>query len=451
MNEVSPALSSYFQLLLSQKYTLDCRSVNIVVDNAHIPVHGCSSSSSTTMTSVTRSSATSLYPVDDEDVVADDKSTMDKDGDDDDMVSLHERMSRSLSDIPTVSFPPAFLLEDPHSSASSRWESFNAMTAASSDLSLAIPHRTRDLEDEVGEFEPENEPVHHHKSAEMMTESQLTPFLPPKRSCLRPTRSLDSTDRLLLRDRSWDTTSCSSHTCTGIRSSRARSTTRRVRWEHFVYSADDMADRKVEDKDWASSLRSFDLFHIECGPSIRQVVPGRMLESSLQFLRFRQPDSVQIDKDLGQKFHEERPIGDSPQTPLQRADGRDVLDNHSSKTDERSFVAAAKAPTPPKTMVKNRWTTLSPATIVAKPKRMAGSLSSTKTVEPSNDWTGYKLDALPHRISPRTLARLPLPLSLVSSTHETRKYSDEEMEDLFRSTGCILGITSGGSSTQHLV
>jgi hypothetical protein len=409
MNCISPALSAYFQLLLMTEMNVsDCSQFNIVVDNARIPSH-YSSSLSTTTTTATQSSATSTFAIhtDTDTVVADDnnESKVD-DGDNESPVSFHERMSRSVSDILSVSFPPAFLLEDPHSSASSRWESFNATTAASCDLSLAVPRRTRDYEDVLCvEVKAEKEPP--HKMAYMMVESQLIPPRPEKDSCLRPTRSMDSVKRLL-REHSIDTTRSGSDTPINTTPSTARLATRKAPWECI----DEILDRNVEVDSWAS-LRSFDLCHIQSRPHPELVIHRRMSKASLQFLSSLHRDQVESHINHVPEFHEEDPTADSL---LDRVDGPDCLDEI-VKEMEHGSLSATTFPKDPKSLVKYQFASSSPTTIAVKPE----SSSSTKAVEPSKDWIGFKVESLPHRISRRTLVRFPLPLSVVSSTHETTK------------------------------
>jgi hypothetical protein len=136
----SPALSTYFQALSQEMDIFKGSSVNIVVDNARIPIPLCS----TMETKEDVHTPTLSYHG---------ENKTDNEEELENTWQFHERMSRSLSDMPTVAFPPPFLMEDQHSSASSRWESFNS-SGASFDQSLVIPHRTRDqVEDSSTEVE----------------------------------------------------------------------------------------------------------------------------------------------------------------------------------------------------------------------------------------------------------------------------------------------------------
>jgi hypothetical protein len=410
MKGISPALSSYFQLLLKTEMDVsDCSQIKIVDDNARIPSHYSSSLSTTTPTA-TQSSATSTdaFHIDTDTVVADDdnESKVDE-GDNESPVSLHERLSRSVSDILSVSFPPAFLLEDPHSSASSRWESFNATTAASCDLSLAVPRRTRDYEDELRvAVKVKAEKEAPHKMAYVVVESQLVPTRPGKDSCLRPTRSVDSVKRLV-REHSIDTTSSNTPINT-TPSFTARLATRKAHWECI----DEILDRNVDIDSWPS-LRSFDLCLIQSRPHPELDIHRRMSKASLQFLPSLLRDQIESNINHVPEVHEEDPTADSL---LDRVDGRDRLDKYVTEMEHGSL----SAPTflkDPKSLVKYQCASSSPATIAVKLE----SSSSTKRVEPSKDWIGFKVESLPHRISRRTLVHFPLPLSLVSSTHETTK------------------------------
>ncbi|KAL3908981.1 MAG: hypothetical protein SGILL_008272, partial [Bacillariaceae sp.] len=86
---------------------------------------------------------------------------------------FYERMTRSLSDIPRVSFPPAFLQDQKHASASCRWDSFNS-SSSSSDFSLSVPRRSVDDDDVL-----EGRMPSLMSSSQRVAQVQPTPPTPP--------------------------------------------------------------------------------------------------------------------------------------------------------------------------------------------------------------------------------------------------------------------------------
>jgi hypothetical protein len=134
--------------------SFSCENLTVVVDNAHLPVH------------CFFANASSWNEVDN----------------DEPMVAL----SQSLSAISTLSFPPAFLLQQQSNCSSSRW-SCDESQSSGLDLSLIVPSRSRDCDSPLWNA--------RRKSANSTTATTTTyadHTLPPTK-----TASLDSTTKWL--------------------------------------------------------------------------------------------------------------------------------------------------------------------------------------------------------------------------------------------------------------
>mmetsp|Transcript_21534 Transcript_21534/g.38550 ORF Transcript_21534/g.38550 Transcript_21534/m.38550 type:complete len:450 (-) Transcript_21534:83-1432(-) len=368
----SEALLSYFQLLAIEKET-DCENVNIVVDNARIPL---------------------IYDTNEQ------CSGM---GGCEDPATFQERMSRSLSDIPSMSFPPAFLKDasnNSFSNSSSKWESFNS--SSSSDISLSIPHRTWDLD-------------------ECATIRKKTAPLRGRRETLAHASSLDSTAKMLRELPLEVTSSHSTSTHSSSNGSRSEHGSRTKQDLDVSFHSDECDDEDLP------SLKYFDPYNRN-EPHPR-VVLRRISEGSVDFLQPYQEEANEAAEDDGVKeFFDDGDDSDVDQGndeegSLEDTDSEDELEGSSSRRIG--------------TVAYDRWNNLSPGG--DSPKRQL-SPAILRKMNNTGHWQNNHMRFLSYNGSPRTLVDFPLPPTLTSSGRS--KFDEERMNQILESTGRILGDRS---------
>ncbi|KAG7338924.1 hypothetical protein IV203_034595 [Nitzschia inconspicua] len=377
----SPSLSIYFQELSLQMNIFGCDNIRIVVDNARIPIR-CACNEDSIMSSVTG-------PMDHH--------------------RCHEGMIQIPSNDPVVSTLSPILMEDQHSSASSRWESFNS-SSASTDISLEMPHRTRDQE-EGGETD--------------LDSFNSSRQLPSRHTSQRQDTFLDPMERILLElpldtSRSHfhsDNSSCSS---SDEHSSRQRS-------DASSYFSEE--GPKV-DSERLPYLQSFDRFTILDELHPREVL-RRLCKESSNLSTFGQDDNshqefqrVKQESTLAQKIFESKDHSFSycGGASNQQVDSIHTLRFHPKFSFRDRFVAFSQV-------------------------QAARENQKAKMKFPMDLPVDGESKLLQNQDFFRwNFVDFPLPPSLPPSlaSLESRKFHNEGMENVFESTGRILGITSDG-------
>lgn len=350
MTKSPSALSLYFRDLALERGNLVCDRINIVVDNARIPLQ--------------------RQPAE--------TATMDDD-DEESRTLFYERMSRSLSDVAAVPFPPPFLLKDENLSAActSRWDAFNG-SSSSIDVTLEMPHRTKDSIEEnsrVRFLVDFSVPVHLSRRTYL--------------GCCPP--SLDSTETQL-QELPWD--SGSAHSLNDDAASSSSSTLDgRASLKDTTLSEGEGAAQKA-DGNTELSPRSINPY----------TIPGGVSNAALGNC------SKGFSEGISSTYNQ--------------------IDSAKEPEDIRGTP-----PLPPKALLLDRWSPPSPNV------RVSGRMHMGKADQPISKTHDSELKLLPHQhLSPRSFADFPLAPSVVSPWMESNLFKGEGLGKIFESTGRILGI-----------
>jgi hypothetical protein len=388
----SPALSSFLRVLSIEKSIPNYNHVTIVVDNAHIPVR------------CRIADCAAVDSIHDVTEVEGEIEGVDQ--------TFHERMSRSLSDISEMSFPPEFLKDGQHASASKRWESFNSLSC--SDVSLSMPHRTSDLDER-----PTILPTSHRTPYILEEASQQSCPLRERRNRLAPSMSFDSTAKLLA-ELPIETSSYSSSSTHSVRRVPAAAEIRHLELE-FQRDGHNREDRKLEQTN-LPSLSSC-VLHLVKSETHPKCSPVRRFQGSLEFSTFleRESNLKETTDSLGQ--------------------GGEVLDEEEGilkQNPEGGSAHVRGSNCHPSPSGCDRWSTESP--VMSQTKLHLTPRLSRKSIRTHSDWASSDLKLLTHEFSRRILVDFQVPLSLPSSDQHTPTCIQEDFNQILERTGRFVDL-----------